>query len=94
MRGDVTGAFLKLEKENELLILAPNEDVIKGVYSQAVIHYYYVEFKDELWLDVPITATVEGCEEGIVSFKTKAVTQEFILGEPTLAVEAPNIGSD
>jgi len=94
LRGDNTGAFLRLEKDSGLLILAPNEGDTIGVYTQAVIHYYYVEFKDELWLDVPITATVEGCGEGIISFKTKAFKQEFILGEPTLAVKAPNIGSD
>jgi hypothetical protein len=59
-----------------------------------VIQFFYVEFKEEFWLDVPITVTVEGCEEGIISFLTKSIKQEFLLGEATLSVKAPKIGSD
>ena len=94
MRGDETGASLSLEKENQLLILAPNEGDTIGVYTEAVIHYFYVDFKEELWLDVPIIATVEGCDPGIPLFVSTALTQQFILGEPTLKVNAPLIVSD
>ena len=72
MGDEETVEFLTLSEEGAL-ILAPNIEANIGVYTNAVIHFFYEEFKEDLWLDVPITATVEGCADGIIAFQTKAI---------------------